>query len=99
MSRIIESLKQAVRYAKGDKHAGHSTVIQVRADDALLEKARRGEGMWIPNRDMHPTTNICDRVYRKHDGTFGIFRNFDGSVQLSFVDAWFFTEDQIWRDG
>jgi len=51
--------------------------------------AKADAGTWVKNSDMHPGTNIADRVYRKHDGTLGIFYSHDG-IRLDFVDAWFF---------
>jgi hypothetical protein len=89
MSRIIESLKQSVRYARGDKSAARSTIIRIPRGETALEMARAGAGTWVKNNDMHPTTNIADRVYRKHDGTLGVFYAYDG-IRLDFVDAWFF---------
>jgi hypothetical protein len=88
MSRIIKSLKQAVRYARGDKTAGKSTFFSIPRGRTALEMAKAGAGTWVKKSDMHPATNIADRVYRKRDGTYGIFYSFDGT-QLD-VDAWFF---------
>jgi hypothetical protein len=89
MSRIIKSLKQAVRYARGDKTAGRLTRVSIPRGQTALEMAKAGAGTWVKNSDMHPTTNVADRVYRKHDGTYGVFYSHDG-VRLDFVDAWFF---------
>ena len=89
MSRIIESLKQAVRYARGDKRAARPTVVSIPRGQTALEMAKADAGTWVKNSDMHPGTNIADRVYRKHDGTLGIFYSHDG-IRLDFVDAWFF---------
>lgn len=89
MSRIINSLKQAVRYARGDKSVGRSTVVSIPRGQTALGMAQAGAGVWVKNADMHPMTNVADRVYRKHDGTYGIFYNHDG-IRMDSVDAWFF---------
>lgn len=95
MSRIISGLKQAIRYARGDKTAGKKTTVMVPgvgvafiSHATLMEMAQAGHGTWVNNEDMHPAQNVYNRVYRLRDGSMHIFYGFDGRVKD--IEAWFF---------
>lgn len=92
MSRIIKSLKQAVRYARGDKSAAKSYTVSVPniaflSYETLMEMARAGQGEWVKNEDMQPWANVANRVYRTEDGIIGIRTGFAPPVK---VKAWFY---------
>lgn len=92
MSKLITALKQAVRYARGDKTAGKATVVTVPVESDL-EKAQRGAGRWVPDMLMPPIANISGRVYRTRDGKMGVY--YPNAVPFaitSTIEAWFYPE-------
>lgn len=62
MSRIIKSLRQALRYAKGDKSAGRSTIIRLQR---RCPKCRTGVYTQGKAADGRPefTCTQCDYVW------------------------------------
>lgn len=61
MSRIIESLKQAVRYARGDKSVGRSTLVRV-PKPKHGEVRRHGDNayVWDGNLECWIQTRYAD---------------------------------------
>lgn len=87
MNRIIRALRAIGQRAKAEPATVKRHYIP-RGGDAL-ELAKANAGTWVKDSDMTPWVNVADRVYRKHDGTFGIFYAHDG-IRMDSVEAWFF---------
>ncbi len=88
MSKIIKALKQAVRYARGDKSAGRLTVVELPRETAL-QKAKRGAGRWVRSSDMNQMTNVYGRVVRLKGGALSIYHP---DTQNWPIEAWFFPD-------
>lgn len=94
MSKIIDGLKQAVRYSRGDKRVGTSTIVNVPnalpSYETLVEMAKAGHGEWVNIEDMDPMSNVSGRVFATADGLVSVWC---GPTNL-IPAAWFYPRMQ-----
>lgn len=89
MSKIIQSLKQAVRYARGDKTAGHSTLIL----NATHQTGARIKQM-VEDSGLKDTTEVISAALRLYEaclkevnaGGMVIVRRDDGTEVIAMGD-------------
>lgn len=85
---FIDTIMNAL---KGKPDALEPVVAETSRWQSAIERARSGAGVWVKNEHMHPSTNVADRVYRKADGTYGVFYGHDGATFERAVE-WFFPD-------